>query len=292
MYSLKPISFLQRFLIFDLVMVPKSNSFSPMNITTTSHLRTLSSIYNFQLNSLLNSNQSRKITIFKKNSLINSMLSMNLIFEGNLNEFSSYLIEITHCKEIFGRILISIRFAFFIISIICLIFYNNIKNHHKGHHSFSHIQIILIVLSICNFPYLILLQYKTNYYISHIDNFIFSFYLSFFLSYLYYLCFFFNTKIKILYSILLTLALYVTNYQIKFYLLSQLYENKQMKSCISIWIQILVLSFHLLITFLIKHFNKYESDPAVFVFSNGINIVLILLNLCNLYFEWAKDAFF
>lgn len=65
-----------------------------------------------------------------------------------------------------------------------------------------------------------------------------------------------------------------------------------MKSCISIWIQILVLSFHLLITFLIKHFNKYESDPAVFVFSNGINIVLILLNLCNLYFEWAKDAFF
>lgn len=95
-----------------------------------------------------------------------------------------------------------------------------------------------------------------------------------------------------MYSILLTLALYVTNYQIKFYLLSQLYENKQMKSCISIWIQILVLSFHLLITFLIKHFNKYESDPAVFVFSNGINIVLILLNLCNLYFEWAKDAFF
>lgn len=176
MYSLKPISFLQRFLIIDLVMVPKSNSFSPTNITTTLHLLTPSSIYNFQLNSLLNSNQSRKITIFKKNSLINSMLSMNLIFEGNLNEFSSYLIEITHCKEFFGRILISIRFAFFIISIICLIFYNNIKNHH----SFSHIQIILIVLSICNFPYLMLLQYKTNYYISHIDNFIFSFYLSFF----------------------------------------------------------------------------------------------------------------
>lgn len=291
MYSLKPISFFQRFLVINLVLVPKFDSFAPINITTTSHLRTPNSIYNFQLNYLLNMSQSRKLTIFKKNSLINSMLSMNLIFEGNLNEFSNYLIEITHGKEVFGKILISIRFAFFIITIIGLIFYNNIMKHHKSHRSIHHIQILLIILAICDFPHIVLFNFNANYFTSYVDNLTFLFYPAFFISYLFYLCFFINRGIKLFYCIILTLLLYLANYQMKNFLLSQLYEDNHQKSFFSIWIQIIILIFHLISTCLIRYCKKYESSSALFVFLNSITLILILFYLFSLYFERIKNVF-
>ena len=42
---------------------------------------------------------------------------------------------------------------------------------------------------------------------------------------------------------------------------------------------------------LIKHFKKYESDPAVFTFSNAIVFIQIIFNIFNLYFEWTRDVF-
>lgn len=291
MYSLKPISFLQRFLIIELIIVPKSKLFSPINITTTSHLRTPNSIYNFQINYLLNMNQSQKIILFKKHSLINSILSMNLIFEGNLNEFSHYLIKIIHGKEIFVRLLISTRFSFFLISIIALIYYNNTMNHHKSHHRFHHIRILLVVLIVCNFPYVVLLNYKASYFISYIDNFTFSFYPAFFLSFLFYFCFFMNRGIKLFYFIILNLIIYITHFNIKAFLLSQLSENKHLYSCTSVHVQNIVLFIHILIAYFIRYFKKYDSAPAIFAYTNIIVSIQILFSLLNLYFDWTKNIF-
>lgn len=286
MFSIKPISIFQRFFQLNLILKSTTPSFSPINITTTSHLRSKSALTDFQIHQIACNTNNSQYTIFYADMLKNSALSLNLLFEGNLSSISQYsLLTTSGCENVVQNI-ITIRTAYFLLSVVAFFLYHSkMKTIIKGFfslHPYHLVQLILVFLILSNFPFMILNFIFDSSIVFILDDFMFSLYHSFFLPSLLYFCFYKNKRTASILACIFTLILFFINCGVKFFESRALYF---------IYIRIGILMCYLGLVLFLRNIKEYETSINIFLLLVCILSLHIILDIFNYISDYISSIY-
>ena len=302
-HRIDSVHFLQRFMLIDLIIYSiDAEKASPLNITTTAYVINNKDTHGFHL---FQGQIDKKVRIFNDDSLVISNVSLIILINGNLSEYSHYEVAITYGNENVSKMLISVKLSYFAVSLTAFILFNNsLKRNLKKLLKFNQRNLIILILAIlcvANFPYILLGYFYEKPIINDIDNIIFSMYQTLFTCALFYFSFIKNKKTSTIYFFAFLIPLYIVNYKVCEFVRKEQILKTPSILCMQIYMRIFILFIYLSVILGYSYYKNYQSPKPILgfitIFTVGhiiLDIMTIVLNLMNNFYlaETLKLHFF
>jgi hypothetical protein len=171
MYSMGPVSFLQRFLTVELMfVVGEGLQSSGVNLTSVSHIRTSTYVDHNSVVQFDGFDQfDTPLVLFEKSMVQSGYLGLNLVFAGDLSQFKGYVLRFITGNAIWGILGIWFKSVFCVIAVCVALCYHRAVTGFVGSHALLNPLNLFGALSwlnvITNFPDFVFCSFNRHWWL-------------------------------------------------------------------------------------------------------------------------------